>query len=308
MEFLQIAPHDSMVEGWNQIMEYNGIARKKLEGKEDVNNIPEEIATLCQHLKAQTGNRGIILMIDEAICSNAELVPSGFDWTALDKVPGQLSIILMFNPGFYHGHQLLLPASCLRLVLETTYRSTQRISNLHTSLATTAKCNAPPSVPGTEVVGENPGLVVMGNLWEMEEEEMHVRIKHGLRLMRDFMGTEDVTVVLNLDNYLTTVSEIVRETASDPWGWRVRTLSEMFGAEADRVVVIGKADLEAISRPRLMLGILLCYEDEDIRRSHINLIPGYRAAIENGQVVVAAPPFHPMVRFKKDNLIQFINN
>jgi hypothetical protein len=103
-------------------------------------------------------------MMDETICSYApdDKDQAGYNWTCLqnpDQIPDQLTIILMFNPGMYLGRRLLLPSSCLRLVLETTYRSTKSISNLHSCLATAIKADAPPGNPGTEDVGELPRLV-----------------------------------------------------------------------------------------------------------------------------------------------------
>ena len=68
----------------------------------------------------------------------------------------------------------------------------------------------------------------------------------------------------------------------------------MIGAEADRVVYIGSGWLEAVSRARLSLGILLCCQNES--RSGYNIANvGYRAAIEEGLVLVATLPSHPQV-------------
>ena len=69
----------------------------------------------------------------------------------------------------------------------------------------------------------------------------------------------------------------------------------MFGAEADRVVYIGSGNLEPISRARLSLGILLCCQTERSRREYNILKVGYRAAIEEGLVLVATLPSHPQV-------------
>ena len=71
----------------------------------------------------------------------------------------------------------------------------------------------------------------------------------------------------------------------------------MYGGEADWVMVLGVGPwhLEAISRARLTLGILLCCRDEDYRDIYNLYVPGYRAAIEQGLVEVAIPPWHPKV-------------
>ena len=151
-------------------------------------------------------------MMDEAHCSDApeDKEQFGYDWTRVEKIPDQLTIILMFNPGSYQGRRLLLPPSCLRLVLETTYRSTKSISNLHSCLATATKRKAPSGNPGTEVVGELPRVVPLGDLGE--EEEAAEKIKQGIKLMRGFMGKEDVTVIIDSNRFLSdNIAKLVRE-------------------------------------------------------------------------------------------------
>ena len=69
----------------------------------------------------------------------------------------------------------------------------------------------------------------------------------------------------------------------------------MYGGEADRVMVVGPGQLEAISRARLTLGILFCYHDERYREDYNLYAAGYRAAIEQGLVEVAITPWHPKV-------------
>ena len=91
--------------------------------------------------------------MDEVECFDApeDKEQGSCNWTGLDKIPTQLTLILMFNPASYQYH-LLLPPSCLRLVLETTYRSTKRISNLYSCLASNRamKYKAPSGSPGTD--------------------------------------------------------------------------------------------------------------------------------------------------------------
>ena len=152
----------------------------------------------------------------------------------------------MFNPGSYSGHHLLLPSSCLQLGLETTYRSTKSIGNLYSCVASTIKYNAPPGNPGTEVVGDLPRMVVLGDLGKEEEEAE--KIRYGLKLMRSSMGEEAVTVIIDDRRYLPdNIAALVRKEAG-AWGWTIETMFDMIGAEADRVVYIGHGNLESISR------------------------------------------------------------
>ena len=129
-----------------------------------------------------------------------------------------------------------------------------------------------------------------------EEEEAAEKLREGLKLMRGFMGTEDVTVIIDENNLLSdNIAKLVREETEEAWGWKMRTHGEMTGAEADRVVYIGCGVLEPISRARLSLGILLCCQTERSRRNYNFFNVGYRAAIEEGLVLVATLPSHPQV-------------
>merc|ERR1719432_554245 len=71
--------------------------------------------------------------------------------------------------------------------------------------------------------------------------------------------------------------------------------SDMFGGEADRVVVVGVGHLEAISRARVSLAVLFCCHHGDSREYYNLFAAGYRAAIEQGLVEVALPPWHPQI-------------
>ena len=114
--------------------------------------------------------------------------------------------------------------------------------------------------------------------------------------MREFMGEEDVTVIIDINFYLSdNIAKLVREETEEAWGWKMRTVVQMIGAEADRVVYIGCGQFEPVSRARLSLGILLCCQTELSRRDYNFFNVGYRAAIEEGLVLVATLPSHPQV-------------
>ena len=60
------------------------------------------------------------------------------------------------------------------------------------------KENAPSGNPGTEVVGELPKLVVLGDLGEIEEEKAAYRIRYGINMLRTFVaGEEQCEVTVN---------------------------------------------------------------------------------------------------------------
>merc|ERR1719222_565807 len=294
------AEQGSQVVEWGKLLKKNGVERVRIEGRNKdytYYNLPEEFAALGEKLvQAEQGKRKIIIMMDETLCNHSpeDKEQASYNWTGLEKIPDQVTIILMFNPGFYHGRHLLLPPSCLRLVLETTYRSTKSISNLHACLVTAIKFKAPAGNPGTEVVGELPRLVPLGDLGE--EEEAAEKIKQGLKLMREFMGEEDVTVIIDGNPLLSdNIAKLVREETEKAWGWKMRTYNEMIGAEADRVVYIGRGSFESLSRARISLGILLCCQTELSKGQYNIANVGFQTAIEEGLVLVATLPSHPQI-------------
>merc|ERR1712037_796645 len=75
----------------------------------------------------------------------------------------------------------------------------------------------------------------------------------------------------------------------------MKSSSAMYGGEADRVVVVGSGFLESVSRARVSLAVLLCCHDERSRKDYNYNAAGYRAAIEQGLVEVALPPWHPQI-------------
>ena len=285
---------------WDVLLSQHGIQKTVIEGsgKSRFEHMAANIVALVGKLQKEPNSRRVIIMIDEIDHRDAprDNKDAPYEWTALQNLPKNVTIVLIFNPGFYFDKiPVLFPASCTRLVLPTTYRSTQRISGLHTCLVTSKKdwC-APVGKPGTEVLGQKPGLVVIGML---EEKDKATKLGYGLNTMRSFMGMEEKNVTVIVDaglNVRSICTNLVEE-----WGWTVTGWGEMFGAEADRVVVVGSGHPEAVSRAKLCLGILLCYEMSDTasicRRWYMLYSQGLRAAIEQGLVVVAIPPWHPQL-------------
>ena len=269
--------------------------RVQLEGREGDDNLPEQIAALGEELQADARERPTIIMIDELAGFHApeDKEQASWDWTALKRVPKEVFLVLLFNPGLYRGTPLLLPSSSLCLNL-TIYRSTKNITSLHSCIAKATKQSVPLGNPGTEVMGMLPRLVVLGNLGELEEEEVALRIRYGLNMVRRsfVVGEEEseVTVIDDDSGYSSLLARLAEE-----YCWTMKDVSDMYGGEADRVVVVGEGHLESVSRARLCLGILLCCSDEESRSNYNFQAVGYQAAIEQGFVEVATPPWHPQV-------------
>ena len=154
------------------------------------------------------------------------------------------------------------------------------------------KENAPSGNPGTEVVGELPKLVVLGDLGELEEEEAADRIKTGINMLKSFVAGEEESKVTVIDDDSGHTDVLAKQ--AEEYKWTMKSVYDMYGGEADRVVVVGIGFLEALSRARLCLGVLLCCNEKS-REYYNRMADGYRAAIEQGLVEVALPPWHPQV-------------
>ena len=109
---------------WDKLLEEKGVDEVKLEGR-NYDNLPEQIASLAENLHAEAGGKPTLLMIDELPGYRAPEAEdqTNFNWLALERIPKEVFLVLIFNPGYYNGKSLLLPGSCLKIHLPTTYRS-----------------------------------------------------------------------------------------------------------------------------------------------------------------------------------------
>ena len=301
-QFMERNADGGQVIQWGMLLQKYGVKRVIDTATFSVFNIQQEIAELGQAMTGQM--RKVILLMDEADASEADASEDQtfYDWTALSKIPEVLTIVLIVNPGTYYGFDLLLPPTCLRLALSTTYRSTQSIHNFHACISAARNLNAPAGEPGTEVVGELPRLMVLGHLGT--DAEADGKMKHGLQAMRSEIGEGDVRVIFDDYNLTANMEKLVTKETG-PWGWTVMRGYKMRGAEADRVIVIGQPSLETISRARFSLGILLCCHADGGKMYYNNCNVGLRAAADKGRVLVATPPWHPQVTIMTKLPVEF---
>ena len=134
--------------------------------------------------------------------------------------------------------------------------------------------------------------MVLGDLRELEEEEVADRIKTGINMLKSLVagdGESEVTVIDDDSGHTRVLAKQAEENK-----WTMKDVYDMYGGEADRVVVVGIGFLEALSRARLSLGVLLCCNEKS-REYYNRMADGYRAAIEQGLVEVAIPTWHPQV-------------
>ena len=282
----------------DKLYEENGIKPIKMvgglggKGKYDHS---ESIAELGQKLQINANGRRVVIMIDEIAAYNApkDDTKTTYNWAALEKVTGDVMMILVVNPGLSGTSEgpMLLPNSCIHIHLPVTYRSTQSISNLYSCIIASKRYHVPLGKPGTEVVGDLPKLIVLGNLGNGAESAK--KIRNGLKLMRSQFGEQENEVTVITDGTIS--KDLIDRIKLDvkEWGWKVMKAREMFGAEADRVVVVGSgaANREAMSRARISLGVILCCQNEFGAGDYNSECNGYRAAIERGLVEVATPPW-----------------
>ena len=135
----------------------------------------------------------------------------------------------------------------------------------------------------------------MGDLAELDLKEAAARIKWGLDLVSSFVDRQEQTRVTLIDEN-NGVSSLLAKEAGDR-GWAVEDIYDLYGSEAESVVVVGPGSPEAVSRARLCVAILHCGDHGyEMNRLITNLLaPRYQEAIEQGLVEVAIPPWHPQV-------------
>ena len=79
--------------------------------------------------------------------------------------------------------------------------------------------------------------------------------------MRGFMGGENVIAIVDDCVLSDDIANLVKKEG-EPIEWKFRSQREVIGVEAARVVYIGCGALESVSRAKLSLKTLLCYQTE----------------------------------------------
>ena len=227
---------------WLELLKEKGVERVRLEECEGY-DLAEEITSLGEKLHEEARGKPTLLLIDEVfhywaplsdearflmetnIADISHQAPvdtekAGWNWFALEKIPQDVRMVIIFNPGFVRyplnlgDRILLLPSSCLRLCLSTTYRSTRSIINLQRFLHSYFDERLTPAPSGTEVVGELPRLVVMGNIGHLNLKEAAARIKWVLDLVSSFVAREEQSGVTVIDEGLS-FSNLLAKEAGD---------------------------------------------------------------------------------------------
>ena len=94
---------------------------------------------------------------------------------------------------------------------------------------------------------------MLGDLRELEEEEAAHRIKTGINMLKSFVAGEEQSEVTVIDDDSGYTKLLAKQ--AEEYNWTMKDVYDMYGGEADRVIVVGFAQLEAVSRARLSLGV-----------------------------------------------------
>ena len=95
---------------------------------------------------------------------------------------------------------------------------------------------------------------------ELEEEEVADRIKTGINMLKSLVAGEEESEVTVIDDDSGHTRVLAKQAEENKW--TMKDVYDMYGGEADRVVVVGIGFLEALSRARLSLGVLLCCNEK----------------------------------------------
>ena len=107
-------------------------------------------------------------------------------------------------------------------------------------------------VKGTDVKGPLPTIVDMGKV--EEAARMGEEVREAISRLRE-EGREGGTVLHDVD--LSSAARREVEAVAGAEGWQVRRLQDFYGWEADTVIYCGPGELEAASRARVRLVVLL---------------------------------------------------
>ena len=228
----------------------------------------------------------VIFCVDEAVGGAA---PQRCDWRGLeeDRLPDSVSLLIVFNPGYTYK-PLLLPASAAYLHIsgDLRYRSSLSIAALYDCVAKHMTVGAPVTSLGevaTDVRGDLPRLTLLGECSNL------ARLKAAITGAREALGDQatviyDVTVlspqtILEIQNYVS-------------WpGWTVMKGGDMAGSEDNALLVIGPGYLEAVSRARVKMAVILAWDRRENKELYDRNLPGYMEAVKQGLVQhVPVPP------------------
>jgi uncharacterized protein YbdZ (MbtH family) len=269
------------VESWHILLQTYGIETTP---DSQLYQYPEVLLRLCQALEQSHPDKDIVLMVDElsGVSTVTSQDPSGnlcHDWRVLKHLGNRTTLVAIFNPGLM-PYNLLMPPSCYKIDLEMTYRSSQRISSLHSSLLNAKRYISMPSHPATEVVGSTPLLIDIGNIDKFQDDLMPV-----LKEVAGWIGVEK-EVTLLYDVGVTTIANVQAVVKSQGWNWNVLKSNTFTGWEANFVISLGEGFYETISRARIKLAIVRCWDSRATQKGYENRTEAYQYAIENGLVEV----------------------
>ena len=93
---------------------------------------------------------------------------------------------------------------------------------------------------------------------------------------------EGVTLLYDPFITPTTVEKVRAVVLTNGWAWQVRSYRDYVGWEADSVVCLGYGDDEAVTRARVRVAIIRCWDSEEGRRVYELLREGYQAVVREG--------------------------
>ena len=93
---------------------------------------------------------------------------------------------------------------------------------------------------------------------------------------------EGVTLLYDDDITPTTVEKVRAVVLTNGWAWQVRSLMDYFGWEADSVVCLGWGHDEAVTRARVRVAIIRCWDSEEGRRLYELCRESYQAVVREG--------------------------
>jgi len=255
--------------------------------KAGVYNFPAMLTALA-HSAGQKYGR-VVIAVDELRTLNAPEIQVGgrthYDWTGLGQITDhQVRMVLAFNPESFYPLHLPTVQSFSNVESELRYRSTLSITKMVNMMAVHTDndaCVETQDTPASDVTGSLPCVKDLGKFNPAMVESTLRQIKQE---MEDVQNNTDVTLLYDARLSGNMMGKI-RDVGA-MFSWTVYGVHQFTGAEQETILYVGPGDMEALSRAKLHVYVVLGYEEEGHKDRYDIFRAGFVQAEAQGLVKI----------------------
>ena len=262
----------------------------ELKIKDGFYDLPLIIVSLAQALSSQYKGRQVVFILDELKSYFAPTTgsPPHYDFSSLTKsvLPDNLRLLCCMNPAGRFPLQLTpCQPSFVTVSSEKQYRNTKVLTKLGQFLMSEVGVARNDEV-ATDVPGFPARLTRLGKLEDVETlrkvllTEMAVMKEEGRKR----------GVILYSNGYIIPEVKTMVEQEGAAAGWQVWGIEDFKGCEEDHVMYIGPGNMEAVTRAKLHLSIVLFWDTESIKNEEYDPFSAALHRAESLDLVVDVTP------------------